>query len=136
VPGSSNVKPQVQIDHIQTESASLAAFGVDAESLLIADNVNALVKRYGYARALGRDCADAIRADLAVALAEIGATTVVSAGLQEPRVSYFKKNKTGLFALVECFVPADNGKLVLLELVVTTDGTSTHITLEDLSSAA
>ena len=29
-----------------------------------------------------------------------------------------------------------NGKVVLLELVVTTDGTSVHITLEDLSSAA
>lgn len=50
-------------------------------------------------------------------------------------MSYFKANDTGLFALVECFVPADNGKSVLLELVVTTDGTSTHITLEDLSSA-
>ena len=126
----------MQIDHIQTESASLVALGVDAESLLIADNVSALVKRFGYARALGRDRADAVRADLAAALAKIGATAVVSVGLQEPRVSYFKTNDTGLFALVECFVPADNGKVVLLELIVTMDGTSTHITLEDLSSAA
>lgn len=126
----------MQIDHIQTESASLAAFGVDAESLLTAGHVNTLVKRFGCAGAMGRDCADAVRADLAVVLAKIGATAAVSAGLQEPRVSYFNTNNTGLFALVECFVPADNGKLVLLELVVTTDGTSIHIKLEDLSSAS
>ncbi|MFI5445587.1 hypothetical protein [Polaromonas sp. UC242_47] len=125
----------MQIDHIQTESASLAAFGIDAASLLVADNVYALVERFGYARALGRDCADAVRADLAATLAELGATAVVSADRQDPRVSYFKASDTGLFALVECFVPADNGKSVLLELVVTTDGMSTHITLEDLSSA-
>ena len=105
------------------------------ESSRVQVPIPGLCRAEGYARALGRDCADAVRADLATALAELGATAVVSADRQEPRVSYFKANDTGLFALVECFVPADNGKSVLLELVVTTDGTSTHITLEDLSSA-
>jgi hypothetical protein len=126
----------MQIDWIQTESVSLAAFGIDAAKLLRAGNIHALVEQFGYARALGRDCADAVRADLATALAELGATKLVSADSQEPRVSYYKANDTGLFALVECLVPAENGKSVLLELVVTTDGTSTHITLEDLSCAA
>lgn len=125
----------MEIDRIRTESASLAAFGIDAARLLADGNVHALVEQFGYARALGRDCTDAVRSDLATTLAELGAVTVVSANRQEPRVSYFKANDTGLFALVECLVPTENGKSVLLELIVTTDGSSTHITLEDLSSA-
>ena len=80
---------------------------------------------------MGRECTNAVRADLATALAELGATTVVSADRQEPHVSYYKVNNTGLFAFVECLVPTENGKSVLLELIVTTDGRSTHITLED-----
>jgi hypothetical protein len=124
----------VQIDRVQTESASLAAFGIDAARLLVAGNVQALVEQFGYALALDRDCTEAVLADLATTLAELGATTVVSADRLEPRVSYYKANDTGLFALVECLVPTDNGKSVLLELIVTTDGRRIHITLEDLSS--
>lgn len=120
---------------MQTDSASLAAFGIDAARLLVAGNVHALVEQFGYARALGRDCTDAVRADLATTLAELGATTVVPADRQEPHVSYYKENDTGLYALVECLVPTENDKSVLLELIVITDGRSTHITLEDLSSA-
>jgi hypothetical protein len=126
----------VQIEQRQTENASLAAFAVEAASLLVAGDVPTLVHRFGYARALGRDRADAVRANLTSSLAEVGATAVVSGNAREPRVSYYKQNETGLSALVECFVPTDNGKSILLELVVTTDGTSTYITLEDLSSAA
>ena len=125
----------MQIDHRQTESAALAAFGVDATSLLVAGDLRALADQFGYARALGRDCVEAIRADLVSTLAELEASAVVSADRHPPRVSYFKPNDTGLFALVECLVSVDNGKSVLIELIVTTDGTSTHVTLEDLSSA-
>lgn len=119
----------------QSESASLAAFGIDAARLLVAGHIHTLVEQFGYARALGRDCTEAVRADLATALAELGAARVVCADRQGPRVSYYKANDTGLFALVECLVPTENGKFVLLELVVTTDGNNTHITLEGLSSA-
>lgn len=125
----------MEIDSIQTESASLAAFAINAAHLLVAGNIHALVEQFGYARALGRDCAEAVRVDLASTLEELGATTVVSADRQEPRVSYYKANDTGLFALVECIIPTDNGKSLLIELIVTTDGRSTNITLEDLSSA-
>jgi hypothetical protein len=135
-PVTSDVRPQVQIERRQTETASLAALGAAAADLLVAGDVVSLVHRFGYARALGRDRADAVRADLASSLAEIGAKAVLSGHRDGPRVSYFKENDTGLFALVESLVATDNGKSILLELVVTSDGTSTHITLEDVSSAA
>lgn len=125
----------MEIDSIQTESASLAGFAISATRLLVAGNIHDLVEQFGYARALGRDCAKAIRVDLAATLEELGATTVMSADRQEPRVSYYKANDTGLFALVQRTIPTDSGKSLLLELIVTTDGRSTYITLEDLSSA-
>ena len=92
------VLAQVKIDRIQTESASLATFGIDAARLLVTEDVRTLVEQFGYARALGRDCANAVRADLTVALAELGATTIVQADPREPRVSHRKANETGLFA--------------------------------------
>ena len=125
----------MEIDHVQTESSSLAAFGIEAARLLVAGNIHALVEQFGYARAVGRDGVDAVRADLAATLAELGEKTVVSAFSQEPRVTYYEGNPTGLFALVECLVPTESGKSLLLELIVTTDSRSTHITLEDISSA-
>ena len=76
----------MQIDHIQTGSAALAALGIDAARLLVG-NVNDLVERFGYGRALGRNCADAVRADLAATLAEPVATAPMSEGRQEPHVS-------------------------------------------------
>jgi hypothetical protein len=126
----------MQIERRHTEAASLAAFGAEAAALLIAGDISTLVQRYGYARALGRDHAAAIRADLASSLAEVGGAGLVAAERPPAHVSYFKPNDTGLFALVECRVPTDNAKSVLLELIVTSDGTSTHITLEDLSGVA
>lgn len=126
----------MQIDESHVDAASLAAFGIDATSLLLAGDFSTLGHRFGYARAFDREPAGAIREDLASSLAEVGAFALVSTERQSPRVSYFKPNDTGLFALVECLVPADSGKAILLELIVTTNGTSTHITLEDLSGAA
>jgi hypothetical protein len=54
----------MQIDRSQTDSASLAAIGIDAARLLVAGDFHALAERFGYARAMGRHCADSVRADL------------------------------------------------------------------------
>jgi hypothetical protein len=52
-----------------------------------------------------------------------------------PAVKYFEPNDTGLFALVECLAVADNGRRLLVELVVAGDGDVKHISLEDFSAA-
>jgi hypothetical protein len=89
----------------------------------------------GYALSYDRSPADAIREELAAALVEAGATRLSAAGWQMPRVGYFKPNDTGLFALVECFLPTENGAPILVEVVVASNGKETHATLEQVSAA-
>jgi hypothetical protein len=114
---------------------SLAALGTEAARLLRSGDVGGLHERFGYALALGREPISAIRDDLARTFEEIGSNGFAQMAGGEPRVSYFKANETGLFGLVECLLATDNGKNVLLELVVTKSGAETHITLEQLSGA-
>lgn len=52
------------------------------------------------------------------------------------KVRYFEPNNiggTGLFTVVECYVPVADGAVVLLELVVFGNGEEKHITLEDIN---
>jgi len=125
----------VQLASDRTDKTSLATLGADAVRLLCSGQVEALEARYGYALAFDRERATAIREDLASCLIEFGATKLV--GLHEPvaEVKYFERNGSGLFALIECWVPTDNAKSVLIELVVMSDGKENHLTLEQISAA-
>ena len=126
----------MQIADSQFDESSLVALGAEALALLSTGNIQALAERFGYALALGRDPATAIQADLASALASVGATSLVHADADAPKVGYFKSNMTGLLALVEGRAPTNNGKAILVELVVTGRGDEKFITLEDISDKA
>lgn len=126
----------MQIADNQFDEASLAALGVEALSLLTTGNVQVLAKRFGYAMARVRDLATAIQADLASALVSVGATSLVHADGHPPNIGYYTSNKTGLLALIEVRASTNNGKAILVELVVTGRGDEKFITLEDISDKA
>lgn len=119
----------------QTGEASLRKIGDEAVQLVRAGEVEALVQRFGYAVALGREPVSAVEADLSSSLAEIGAARLLPDGPYSSAVTYFKPNTSGLFALVECVVPADVGGAVLIELVITSQDEEKYVSLEQLSAA-
>lgn len=125
----------MQLSAQELDPASLAALGEEARRLLYVGDIDTLAARLGYALAFDRKPADAIREELASCLSEVGNRHFVPMGWEQPRVSYFKPNDTGLFALVECTVPTENGKAVLVEVIVAGDGTKARATVEQISSA-
>ncbi len=129
-----DVRPQMRLSQDRLDAASLAELGLEARQLLVAGDISALSQRYGYALAFDRDPANAIRAELASSLAEMGAGRLIAADWEEPCVSYFKPSETGLFALVECSAPTENGHSILIEIIITTNGEESHATLEQLSA--
>ncbi|GAB3345369.1 hypothetical protein GCM10027359_28690 [Marilutibacter aestuarii] len=92
--------------------------------------------QFGYALAYDRDPATAIREELVLSLLDLGASALGPPPAQAPAVSYFKPNDTGLFALVEQRIPTDNTGHVLLELIVSSQGSDKHVVLEQVSAAA
>ena len=122
-------------DH-QTVHEALEAFGFQATSLLCAGDFSTLAEHFGYALAYDRDPAFAIREELSSSLAELGASSLGPPPSTQPSVSYFNQNDTGLFALVEQRIPTDNQRHILLELIVSTDGSGKHVVLEQISAAA
>jgi len=82
-----------------------------------------------------QDPASAIQRDLASSLTSVGANGLAPPDAQAPRVGYFKPNDTGLYALIEGLAPTNNGKAVLVELVVIGNEEKKHLTLEQISDA-
>ena len=123
----------MQISDNQTDEKALAGLGAEAVQLLRSSDFSGLAQLFGYAIALGREPATAIREDLASSLSELNAIGLDSSREHFATVKYFGPNDSGLFALVECAIPANNGTELLLELVVTA---SKHVGLEQISAAA
>jgi hypothetical protein len=117
----------------KTDPMSLAAYGAKATRLLCSGEIDALASQFGYALAYHREPAAAIRQDLSRCLAELNARSLVS-GTEEPAVKYLEPNDAKLFALVECLAVTDNGRRVLVELVVAGDEDVKHMSLEDISA--
>lgn len=126
----------MKITDDQATPRPLADLGARAVQLLCAGDFSALAQQFGYALAYDRDPATAIREELALSLAEIGASALGSPPNALPSVSYFEPNDTGLFALVEQRIPADGNGHVLLELVVSAQGSDKHVVLEQVCAAA
>ena len=118
----------------QIDQASLAARGAEAVRLLCSGEIDTLANQFGYALAYQRPPAAAIREDLKRCLAEINASSL-AVGAEIPTVKYLEPNDIKLFALVECLAVADNGRRLLVELVVAGDDLVKHLTLEDISVA-
>ena len=118
------------------EISFLTALGVEAIGLLSSGNIDALAERFGYALSYGRTPAAAIREDLALCLSKIGAVSLALTPTQPSvAVKFFGPNDPPLLAVVECLVLADNRAELLVELVVTGDGSAAYVTLEDISAA-
>jgi hypothetical protein len=124
----------MQITDEQLEICALAAFGRQATQLLCAANFAELADQFGYVFAFGRDPALAIQEELKTSLAELGASGLVLPQRYEPSVSYFQVNSSGLLALVEQRVPTENGRYVLVELIVRGTGSDKHIEMEEISA--
>jgi hypothetical protein len=136
MPVSLVVRPQMQLSAQQLDAESLTKLGEEARRLLHADDIDTLASRFGYALAFDRTPADAIRAELASCFDEMGCSRLIATGWEAPRVGYFKPNDTGLFAVVDCFLPAENGSSVHVEVIVTgAPGKEVHATLEQISAA-
>ena len=121
----------------ESKPDSLASLGTDAVEMLCRGDIEALALRYGYALALGRDTATAIRDDVGKCLSEVGATALAPAPRNPVRsVKYFEPNTTNLLAVVECLAPTDGQAPLLVELVVSRSGTEEFITLEQISAVA
>ena len=118
----------------QIDDAALMAIGRDAVQLLRSGEIDVLAARFGYAVALGREPAAAIREDLTECLEQFsspGLARNIEFGCE---VKFFAPNPSSLVALVECVVPALNGGDVLIELVVTSNGHDKYATLEQISA--
>ncbi len=126
----------MQITDDQTDASSLADLGSIAVRLFCSGDFGSLGAQFGYALAYDCDPAIAIREELALSLADLGASALGPPPARSPIVSYFKPNDTGLFALVEQRIPTDNTGHVLLELIVTSRGSDRHVVLEQVSAAA
>ena len=126
----------MQISDSQLQEAPLVSLGAEAVRLLRSSDFPHLAAQFGYAVALGRDTAAAIREDMLATLADLSADGLDAHRGHTTAVRYFQANDTGLLASVECLVPTNNGSALLLELVVSADGESKYVTLEQLSAAA
>jgi hypothetical protein len=125
----------MKITDDQATPKALEALGLQATQLLCSGDFSTLAKQFGYALAYDRDPASAIREELSTSLAELGASALGPPPSSLPSVSYFNPNDTGLLALVEQRIPTDNKHHILLELIVSTDGSDKYVVLEQVSAA-
>ena len=124
---------RMQITDDKIDNAVLKSIGRDVVHLLCAGNVDALAARFGYAVALGRGAATAIREDLVECLGKVGAISLASNSQFDCDVKFFAPNSSNLVAIVEGVVPTLNGGDVLVEIAVTSDGSNRYATLEQIS---
>jgi len=125
----------MKITATQAEPEALAALAHEASELLASGRYDELIQSFGYALAFGRNLTEAIRNDVAACLAELGATGLGGAP-PSIKVSRFSPNSTALVALAECMLPAKPAGRILLELVVTADGSQHYVTLEQVTAVA
>ncbi len=119
----------------QVTPRALEDFGFQAAQLLCSGDFSTLAKHFGYALAYDRDPAAAIREELMSSLAELGAACLAPPPSTPPSVSFFSPNDTGLLALVEQRIATDNDRHILLELILSTNGSDKHVFLEQVSAA-
>ena len=125
----------MQIRADRTDVSSLDALAEQAVQLCCAGEFVALAESFGYAVAIGREPSSAIAEDLRLSCEGLGATHLASDAKFKTEVKYFKPGSF-LLAVVECTLPTNNGRAVLVELVVTEREGDVHVTLEQISAAA
>ena len=120
----------------QLDERSLARLGDDAVQLLCSGDLPTLTDRYGYALRYDRELEPALKADISSCLSELQASSLVRPQKSHvATVKYFSPNDPLFFAVIECLVPTDNGRDMLVELIVTSSESGKHVTLEQISAA-
>ena len=113
----------------------MAEIGSTAVRMICSGDLRALGAQFGYAVAFDRDTVVAIGDDLALSLADLGASGLGPPPAEAPAVSYFSDNGLGRFALIEQYIPTDSAGHVLLELIVSPRGPGKQVTLEGISAS-
>lgn len=114
---------------------ALAQLGAEAVRLVTSGNLRSLQERFGYSLAFNRVPLSALDEDLAAVLSEVGASGFGDPSQSTVKVSHPRPSEAGLISLVECVVPVNNGRQVLVELVLTAKGSEGYLTLEQVSAA-
>ena len=119
----------------QIDEAPLSRLGEEVVSLLKKRDFSTLADRFDYTFTFERPPAKAIEEDLQTNIAVCqGSSNNQNPVIASIVVKYFRPNKSGLFAVVECIFDAAKGCPILAELIVSSDGKDRYITLEEVSS--
>lgn len=127
---------QMKLTTDKPSRKELQQFSLEAAELLVGKHFSEIAKRYGYAMAYGREIGAAIQEDFNTyksvsALSNNGKLGV----LRSLDITFYKKNDSNLVAAADCIVQVDDETQIGMNLVVTFDGASYYISLEDLWSA-
>ena len=122
----------MQIQRLDT--ALLTSLSLEALHLLRSREFDVAASRFGYVFANGRELAVAIREDLQFCIGKIGASSLIETDDEPyPTIEYFKPgNAADLLAAIGYRVATDNGKHILVDLVVRPKGREMHLYLEDI----
>jgi hypothetical protein len=127
----------MKITDDQIDQDALAKIGAEANDLIRAGNIRALVERFGYALAFGRDPVAAVEADLATSRSRIAAEPAAKdCPCQDVVVRYFEPNSANLFAVIECSALVENCAAVRMDLIVTSAKGERYVYLEDIFATA
>jgi hypothetical protein len=107
----------------------LACAGLD---LLTSSGLELLVERYGYAMAFERNPVEAVRVDLARALLDASGSDLLPVKPSDLPVVFYQENSSCLRAVIDCAVPTQGGRCVLISFVVTGTEAEQFLTLEDI----
>lgn len=126
----------MKITYNQAYQAPLTDIGAELVRMIKDRDYHLIAERFAYALAYDRPIAEAIASDIDFCLGGVGRSSVIGLA-HEPRiqVSYFEQpNGSGLFGLVECFLPIENdtGEL-LATLIITKEDQAYYACLEDLA---
>lgn len=114
---------------------TLESVAREAAEIILSNDLALLHSRFGYALAFDRDPVLALRQDIEDSLREVGATAFTEPGHFEVDVAYYPEAQAAPFAVIECSLPTDGSRPVLMELVVVLKDEIGHVTLEQFSGA-
>ena len=114
---------------------ALTQLGMEAAGLIALGNLASLHGQFGYALAFDRELLSALKQDISLVLSEVGASAFADSSQATCKVSHFTPSDTGLASLVECLLPTNGERPVLVELVLVARGDVGYLTLEQVSSA-
>lgn len=118
----------------QQNADALRDLACAALDLLTSNRLELLVERYGYAMSFERNPVEAVRGDLAQALLDASGSAFLPLTPRELPVVFYEENSSRLRAAIDCAVPTQGGRCVLISFVVTGTEAEQFLSLEDISA--